>query len=94
MDHILLFVFRICLCYTVLSVPCSLVITCLGRADLLALCVMFSCVFAIFQNGVLGLVWYMYLIVSISDICLLFYFGTINANIQSFYLMIRYLKFI
>ena len=35
----------VCLGYTVLSVPCSLVITCLERADLLSLlCVMFSCV--------------------------------------------------
>ena len=41
------FVFLVCLCYkfTVLSVPCSLVVTCWEGADLLALlCVMFSCV--------------------------------------------------
>ena len=37
--------FYICVCRTVLSVPCSLVVTCWERADLLALlCVMFSCV--------------------------------------------------
>ena len=36
------FVFRVCLCLTVLSGPCSLVDTCLVRADLLTLlCVMF-----------------------------------------------------
>ena len=39
----LLFVFHVCLYYAVFSVPCSLVITCWERADLLALlCVMFS----------------------------------------------------
>ena len=42
----LLFVFYFCLCYTVLSDPCSLVTTCWRRADLLALlCVMLSRVF-------------------------------------------------
>ena len=58
--------------HTVLSVPCSLVVTCLERADLFALlCVMFSCVFVTFPYGVLGQVWY--LIVSI-PVCLLPYF--------------------
>ena len=43
MDPALLFVFR----PTVLSVPCSLVVTCWERADLLALLyVIFPCVFA------------------------------------------------
>ena len=38
----LLFLFCVCLWHTVLSVPCSLVVTCWERADLLALlCVMF-----------------------------------------------------
>ena len=38
----LLIVFHACLCYAVLSVPCSLVVTCWKRADLLALlCVVF-----------------------------------------------------
>ena len=37
--------FHNCICYAFLSVPCSLLITCLERADLLALlCVLFSCV--------------------------------------------------
>ena len=41
--------------HAVLSVHCSLVITCFERADLLAfLYVMFSCVFATFPYGVLG----------------------------------------
>ena len=40
--------------FTALPVPCSLLITCSDRADLLAhLCVMFSCVFVTFPNGVL-----------------------------------------
>ena len=51
----LLFVFRVCLCHTVLSVPCSLVVTCKKMSDLLALWYkMCSCVFVIFQYGVLG----------------------------------------
>ena len=37
--------FRVYLCYAVLPVPCSLVITCWERTDLLVLlCVVFSCV--------------------------------------------------
>ena len=60
----------VCLCYIVVSVPCSLVVTCLEKADFLTfLCVMFSCVFVTFPFGVLGQVWY--LIVSILDLCLL-----------------------
>ena len=59
-------------CHTVLSVPCSLVVTCWEKTDLLALVyVMFSCVFATFPYGVLGQVWY--LIVSIPDLCFLFF---------------------
>ena len=66
--------FHVCLCNAVLSVPCSLVITCWDRADLLALlCVMFSCVFVTFPYGVLGQLWY--LIVFIPDLCLLLYFN-------------------
>ena len=45
MDPFLLFVF---VCYTMLSVPCSLVVTCCERADLLALVYMiFSCVLSL-----------------------------------------------
>ena len=63
----LLFMFHVCLYYAVLSVPCSLVITCWERVDLLALlCVMFSCVFVTIPYGVLGQVWY--LIVLIPDL--------------------------
>ena len=71
MDH---FVIWVCFCYTVLSVPCRLVITCCERADLLALlCVMFSCVFVTLPYGVPGQVWY--LILSIPDLCLFSYFA-------------------
>ena len=58
--------------HAVLSAPCSLVVTCWERADLLALlCVMFSC-FLTFPYGVLGHVWYLTL--SIPDHCLLPYY--------------------
>ena len=67
----LLFMFRVC--HAFLSVLCSLVVTCWESACLLSLlCVMFSCVFITFPCRVLGQVWY--LIVSISDLCLLSYF--------------------
>ena len=68
----MLVVFRICLCHTVLSVSCSLVVTCWERADLLALLrVMLSFIFVTFPYIVLGQVWP--LIVSIHDFCLLPY---------------------
>ena len=55
---LLLFMNHVCLYYTVLSVPCNLVITCWKRADLLVLlCVMFSCVFVTFPYSVSGKVW-------------------------------------
>ena len=45
----------VCLCYAALFVPCSLVITCWDRADLLALlCAVFSCVFDTFPYGIPG----------------------------------------
>ena len=73
-DSFLLFVFRVCLCYTVLCVLCSLVITCWERTDLLAfLCVMLPCVSVTFLYGGPGQVWY--LNVSIPDFCLLQYFS-------------------
>ena len=68
-------------CHTVLSVPCSLVVSCWERADLLALlCVMFSCVFVTFPYHVLGQVWYF--IVSIPDVFMLSYFY-IYAGLKS-----------
>ena len=76
------FLFHVCLHYTVLFVPCSLVITFWERANLFALlCIMFSCVFVGFPYGVSGQVWYMYLIVSISDLCLLLYFAYVMSGI-------------
>ena len=61
-----------CLCHVFLSVHCSLVVTCWEKADLLAvLYVMFYCVFVPFQCGFLGQVWCF--IVSIPDLCVLFY---------------------
>ena len=66
---VLLFVLCVYLSDTVLSVPCSLAVTCWERADLLTiLYVMFSCGHFV---SVLGQVWY--LIVSFSDFCLLPY---------------------
>ena len=59
-------------CHTVLFVPCSLVDACWERADLLTLLyVMLYCVFVTLPYGNLGKVWY--LIVSIPDLCLLYY---------------------
>ena len=67
----LLFVIRV---YHVFwSVHCSVVVTCWEKADLFALlCLMFYCVFVTSPCGVLDKVWY--LIVSISDLCILSYF--------------------
>ena len=46
---ILSFMFHVCFCYAVLSVPCSLVITCCERVDLLALLALLCCVFLYFS---------------------------------------------
>ena len=51
---LLLFVFRVCLCYIVLSVPCNLMITYWVRADLLALVYVFLVFFVTFPYGVPG----------------------------------------
>ena len=62
--------FMFCVCHAFFSVHCSIVVTCWERAHPLALlCAMFYSVFVTFPCGVLGRVWY--LIVSISDLCLL-----------------------
>ena len=79
------FIFRFhgCLCYAVLFVPCSFVITCGEKADILSLlCVVFSCVFVTFPYNVLGQVGY--LIVSIPDLCLLLYLETKHWRERSF----------
>ena len=67
---ILLFMFAVC--HAFLSVLCSLVVACWERTGLLAiLCDVFLC-FVTFSCRVLGQVWY--LLVSISNLCLLSYF--------------------
>ena len=68
------FSFCVCLCYIILSVSCSRVVTCWERGDSFALLfVIFSGAFVTFQYSILGQVWY--LIVSIPDLCLLPSFG-------------------
>ena len=53
MDPFCFFMFHVI--FTVLSVPCRLVITCWERDGLLALlCVIFPCVFVALPYGVLG----------------------------------------
>ena len=53
------------------SAYCCLVVTCLERADLLALVGDVNCIFVTFPCGVRSQVWY--LIVSFSDLCLFSY---------------------
>ena len=71
MDTLFLFVVCVCLCHTVLSVSCSLVVTCWERAFFsLGSLVCDAFLFLVtFPYGVLCQVWY--LIVSISDLCLI-----------------------
>ena len=64
--------FMSCVCHALASVLCCLVVTCWERAVLLALVCGINCVFVTFPCGILGLVWY--LIVSVPDLCYLFYF--------------------
>ena len=71
-------------CRAVLSVHCSLVVTCWERANLLALmCDVFLC-FVTFLCSVLGQVWY--LIVSIRDFCLLPYFDIKRYSLSILYM--------
>ena len=70
MDHFLLFMFRVC--HACLSVKCSLVVTCWGRAILLALLfVVFCCVLSL-SHVFYWVGWY--LIVLTPDLCILTYF--------------------
>ena len=70
--------FRVFLIF--LSVHCSPVVTCWERADLLALLyVMLYCVIVTFEYGVLSQV--CCIIVSIPDLCLLFYFDDTDTSI-------------
>ena len=73
MDHLC----YLCLVFVILSRPFTsihscLVVTCWGRADLLALVCNVYCILVTFPCGIPGQVWY--LIVSIPDLCHLFYF--------------------
>ena len=61
-----------CVCHAFVSVHCCLVVTCWERADLLALVCDVYCDFVTFPFGILGLVWY--LIVLIPDPCHFSYF--------------------
>ena len=61
-----------CVCHAFVSVNCCLVVTCWESADLLALVVMFNCIFVTFLCGILGQG--LYWIVSIPDLCHLSYF--------------------
>ena len=73
-------------CHAVLSVHCSLLVTCWERANLLALLyVMFYCVFVTFPCGVLGQVWY--LIVSIPNLGLLPYFNKVCCKGTALYIV-------
>ena len=63
------FLLMFCVCHAILwSIYCSLVVTCLDRADLLAL--LYVVVYS--QLGALGQMWY--LSVSVADLCILSYF--------------------
>ena len=71
MDHIC-YLCSVFVCYTVLHVPCSLMVTAgkgLTSWLLALLYVMFTCVFVTFPYGVLGQV--RYSILSIPNLCIL-----------------------
>ena len=69
-DLLLFYLFH--LCHIAISVSCNVGVSCLEKADPLALLyVMFNCVCVTVPYSVLGQVWY--LIVSVPDICLLSY---------------------
>ena len=69
------------LCFTfVLPVPCSLVITCWERVLVCDVPLCF-CHSLTLSYGVSGQVWY--LIVSIADLCLLYFYDIIRLSSQS-----------
>ena len=61
-----------CASHAFASVHCCLMVTCLERADLLALVGDVYCIFVTFPCCILGQVWY--LIVSFPDLCRFSYF--------------------
>ena len=81
--------FKFCDLYFLENNPCSLVITCWERADLLALLyVVFPCVFVTFPYGVPGQV--RYLIVWIPDCCLLLkyikWFSDFSSYVEDYWM--------
>ena len=62
----MLVMFHVCLYYTILSVPCSLVFTCWESTDIVSLVCDVSLCFCHFLYGVSVQVWY--LVVSIPDL--------------------------
>ena len=78
--------FHVCLYYTVLSAPCSFVITGWKRADILTLlCMILPCIFVTFPHGVLSQVWQ--LIILIPDLCLLLYKYSPNILLTRHYVL-------
>ena len=63
-------------CHAFVSVHCCIMVTCLERANLLALVCDVYCGLVTFPCGILGQVWY--LIVLIPALCLLSYFYYAN----------------
>ena len=72
--------FASCVTYTLLGVHCCLVVTCWGRAKLLALVCDVDCIFVTFQCGIMGQVWY--LIVLFPDLCHLSYLHIHNKKLK------------
>ena len=90
MDLFLLVMCHVCLCYTVLSFPCSHLSTCCESRGLLSLLyVNFSCGFVSFPIGVSGKVWY--LIALILDISFLSFCHSVHYQ-HKFLSTIRVLK--
>ena len=80
-SFLLLSMIHVYLYYTVLSVPCSRVITCCERAGLLPLSsVMFPCVFVTFKYEASGQMWY--LVVLVPGLYLLVYFYHLRKIIR------------
>ena len=73
------------------SAHCCLVVTCWERADLLALVGDVYCVFVTCPCGILGQVFY--LIVSITDLCRLYYFCKFSEQMKIIKLNCNYEHF-
>ena len=73
-------VFVSCIFHAFASVLCCLVVTCLARADVLAIVGDIYCIFVTFPCCILGQVWY--LIVSFPDLCRLSYYDALGSHIS------------